>query len=105
MLEWSHLVCNCLLLQAVSTIKSKSETPRVITSHTSDFSSNQHLENVFPNTVSRLPWEPSSKMFIYMSTDYVNFPETKVGEQTMIKIRVINKDTCTHQVRLTVTVI
>lgn len=80
--------------KSISTIES---TPHVITSHTNDFSSNQHLENVFPNTVSRLPWEPSSKTFIYMSTDYVNFPETKVGEQTMIKIRVINKDTCTHQ--------
>ena len=81
------MVSPCLLLQAISNIKSKSEIPHVITSHT--------------NTVSRLPWEPSSKtitIYCYIST--VNFPETKVREQTIIEIRLINKDTCTHQVSM-----
>ena len=62
----------------------------------------QAISNTDPRqyTVSPLPWEPSSKTFIYMNTDNVNFPETKVGEQTMIEIIVINKDTCTHQVSM-----
>ena len=50
-----------------------------------------------PSTLTQLPWQQLPKA-VYLSTECVEFPCTAVGQQAMIKIRVINKDIIAHQV-------
>jgi hypothetical protein len=46
-----------------------------------------------------LPWLPPTTNWkkVYLSAEYVDFPSTSIGQESVVKIRVMNKDTLTHQ--------
>ena len=58
--------------------------------------SNPSLKNP-SSSLAQLPWQQLPKS-VYLSTECIEFPCTAVGQQAMIKIRVINKDIIAHQV-------